>query len=148
MNTDDSICVLIPHKGMYTLYAEGYYLGKRHENGRTYIYLSRLHPVILYYTYPLYRVLYVCTYDGSTAGCRLDGVSCSLHIIERLTGRSFDRFKRALYRLSRSTEGRIYTWQASFFWRLAALCRQGKTGGGSIPLLAGQYDVQEIRNGR
>ena len=127
----------------YSLFAEGALLGVTRERGCARITLDAAHPVTLYYKVAGCRRLYVCSPEpcgdlypqGSFAEC-----ARPLYVMAELTGRRYDRYKRAMKIIAAETGGRCYCWPRMFYLSLVQLCVCGKNSLRSLGQLMTEYD--------
>ena len=105
-------------------------------------------PVTLYYRFGIHRHLYACAAPALLPDAPVKvfkDVPRPLAVIAELTGRSFDRYKRAMWRLKESTDGKIMRMPPEFFWMLAQKCEQGKNSMEAVDRLAEKFIAESGR---
>lgn len=134
----DLIHVLLPdEKSIYTLFAEGNLINSFKLLNRTHLTFNAEYPILLYYTFPNHRRLYLCTRDES--GITFPGIKEKLRILTQIRGRSFDRFKRSVDYLNKEYHGTIQFMPYSFFWVLSDICKKGHNDSINLDLLYQRY---------
>ena len=71
---------------------------------------------------------------------KFTNVNSHLGVLNRLTGRSFDRFKRSMALVNAATKGSCYSFPPSFFWELSVLCQNGHNNKICLEHLMRQYE--------
>lgn len=127
----------------YSIYADGVLdeLVMRMKD-KSIVTLDERWPVTLYYRFGIHRHLYACSLPELLPGAPIktfQDVPRPLAVIAELTGRSFDRYKRAMWRLKESTGGKIMRMPPEFFWMLAQKCEQGRNSMEAVDRLAEKF---------
>ena len=133
----------------YSIYADGVLseLVMRMED-KSIVTLDDRWPLTLYYRFGIHRHLYACALPEilpDTPVKTFQNVPKPLAVIAELTGRSFDRYKRAMWRLKENTDGRIMRLPPEFFWMLAQKCEQGKNSMEAVDRLAEKFITESDR---
>lgn len=141
MNT---VRVNIQKESIITSYAEGYFLQKAiNPDASVDIVLDKSHPLILYYHMNSHRRVYICCDPDKVRNkdlIKFTNVNSHLGVLNRLTGRSFDRFKRSMALVNAATKGSCYSFPPSFFWELSVLCQNGHNNKICLEHLMRQYE--------
>lgn len=97
--------------------------------------------LIIFYYFSIHRVVYItasATVPVNGRPAYLEFVNRPRIILAQLTGRSFDRFKRALYLLKKK-EAQFYSLSWTFWLRFAQLMRSNKNSQNNIQQLVEMF---------
>lgn len=145
-----SLTITIPEPTKrYSIYADGVLDDMvMRMKGKSIVTLDDRWPLTLYYRFGIHRHLYACALPQMLTGAPVKtfrDVSKPLAVIAELTGRSFDRYKRAMWRLKENTDGRIMRMPPEFFWMLAEKCEQGRNSMKAVDGLAEKFIAESER---
>jgi hypothetical protein len=138
--------VHIPQNGFYTLYAEGNLLKITEESEGFCAQFAGESIIILYYTFPFHRRLYVTCSTEKWSGFvhSFSDLDSPLSVLAQLRGRSFDEFKRTADYLNHLTDSGFYTYPIKFFFQLVCLVREKKNMPQNIRALVSLYDPERL----
>lgn len=127
-----NIIITIPEPNrLFSLYAMGKLKSVVRLQDKSFVTLDDDYVISLFYRLGKHRHVYICASPRILPGVptrNFSGVDKPLAVLSELTGRSFDRYKRALYLLSSNAKSKdsFSKMQISSFWNIAQLCALGK----------------------
>jgi len=133
----------IPYaKDVYSVFADGVFIRKADTDDEAFITLDDDYCISIFYTVFNCRRAYIC--------CSARMVDKNIHffnecssqlaVLNELTGRSYDRYKRSCEWLDKATLGKFHKYPCAFFWQLSTLCQRGLNSQVNLRLLVKQYD--------
>lgn len=138
-----NITVQIPTKAKdgFTLYAEGDLISKEYrKDEKPLLIFSSKSILILYYTYPHHRRLYIVSTEGKEKTI-LPQVNTPVSIIFKGRGKKYDLIKTALYYLNRKTADKYLLFPKSFYYELAILAENKTLNNSKVWLLMKKFGL-------
>ena len=138
-----NITVQIPTKAKdgFTLYAEGDLISKEYiKDEKPLLIFSSKSILILYYTYPHHRRLYIVSTEGKEKTI-LPQVNTPVSIIFKGRGKKYDLIKTALYYLNRKTADKYLFFPKSFYYELAILAENKTLNNSKVWLLMKKFGL-------
>lgn len=136
--------VFIPVKERdgFSLFAEGALLNMENtKKGDLYLAFSDNAIVVLYYTYPNHRRLYIVHTKGAGEKVRLPCTDKAASIIFRGMGKVFDVTKNAFYYLRKTTQEDYLFFPKEFFYEMGILADSKKLNRFKLKLLMKKYGL-------
>lgn len=137
--------VKIPDKDKdgFSLFADGVILDKQFIKGEKPLFTFSLsHVLLLFYTYPHHRRLYI-VYGKGENKTLLPQLDTPASIIYKARGKKFDLIKNALYFLQQKIGDKYFNLPAAFWYELSILAETKNVNQYLIKVLAGRYLNEE-----
>ncbi len=136
--------VFIPVKERdgFSVFAEGALLEKETtKRGDLYLSFSDNSILVLYYTYPNHRRLYILHPKGVGEKVQLPCIDKPACIIFRGMGKALDVIKNAFYYLKKTTQGSYLYFPKEFFYEMGILADSKKLNRLKLNLLMKKYGL-------
>ncbi len=125
----------------FTLYAEGALFDSDFSNGERVLTFSDKHILVLYYTFPNHRRLYMVCADASGDKTVLPCIDTPVSIIYKARGRIFDDIKNALHYLKKHSNNEYVLFPILFYRELAVLAEQKKLQSWRLKILCLKHNI-------